>query len=78
MAPASFHNNYEAARGTRERWTTAHRSSWLVMTPTRPRAEPSPYRHSDHRMPKAKTAPVEDRTPPLLVSSIPQQPITPS
>jgi hypothetical protein len=78
MAPASLHNNLEAARGTRERWTTARPSSLLVMTPTRPRAEPSPYRHSNHRMPKAKTAPVKDRMPPLLVSSIPQQPTTPS
>jgi hypothetical protein len=29
-------------------------------------------------MPKAKTVPVGDRVPPLLVSSIPQQPTTPS
>jgi hypothetical protein len=29
-------------------------------------------------MPKAKTEPVNDRVPPLLVSSIPQQPTTPS
>jgi hypothetical protein len=37
----------------------------------------SPYRHSDHSMPKAKTAPVDDRALPLLISSIPQQPTTP-
>jgi hypothetical protein len=29
-------------------------------------------------MPKAKTAPVVDRVPPPLISSIPQQPTTPS
>jgi hypothetical protein len=36
------------------------------------------YRHSDHSMPKAGTVPVVDRAPLLLVSSIPQQPTTPS
>jgi hypothetical protein len=35
----------------------ARRSNWLLMTPTQPRAVRSAYRHSDHRMPKAKTVP---------------------
>ena len=56
----------------------ARRSNWLLMPPTRPRTVRSAYRHSDHRMPKAKTVPVNDRIPSLLVSSIPQQPTTPS
>ena len=34
--------------------------------PARPRAVPSPHRYSDHGMPKAKTAPVDDRYRPCL------------
>jgi hypothetical protein len=55
----------------------ARRLGWLL-TPASPRAIPPFYRHSDHSMPKAGTVPVDDQVPPLLVSSIPQQPTTPS
>jgi hypothetical protein len=55
----------------------ARKPGQRLQTPACPRAVPSPYRHSDHSMPKAKTAPVDDRALPLLVSSIPQQPTTP-
>jgi hypothetical protein len=44
----------------------ARRLGW-PMTPASPRAIPPFYRHSDHSMPKAGTAPVNDRVPPLLV-----------
>ena len=44
----------------------ARRLGW-PMTPAAPRAIPPFYRHSDHSMPKAGTAPVDDRVPPLLV-----------
>jgi hypothetical protein len=78
MAPASLHNNLEAAHGTPERWsTTLDTPAQRPKTQACPRAVRSPYRHSDHSMPKAKTAPVDDRALPLLVSSIPQQPTTP-
>ena len=53
----------------------------FLSRPLRPapsRAILSPYRRSDHRMPRAKMAPVDDQVPPPLVSSIPQQPTTPS
>jgi hypothetical protein len=78
MAPASLHNNLEAAHGTAGALEDpARQPGQRLKTPACPRAVRSPDRHSDHRMPKAKTAPVDDRALPLLVSSIPQQPTTP-
>jgi hypothetical protein len=79
MAPASLHNNHEAARGTLERWPTApRRLSWPVVKPACPWAVPSWSRHSDRSMPKAGPVLADDQVLPLLDSSIPLQPTTPS
>ena len=58
-------NNYEAAPGPRSAGR-ARPPVWLAPMPARPRAVPSPHRYSDHGMPKAKTAPVDDRYRPCL------------
>jgi hypothetical protein len=78
MAPASLHNNLEAARGTQSAWSTAPETPASVGRPQpvlgrygRPTATPN------HSMTRTKTAPVDDRALPLLVSSIPLQPTTP-
>jgi len=75
MAPASLHNNLEAAHVMLV--DHARQPGQRLKTQACPRAVRWPDRHSDHSMPKAKTAPVDDRALPLLVSSIPQQPTTP-
>ena len=75
MAPASLHNNLEAARVMLV--DHARQPGQRLKTQACPRAVRWPDRHSDHSMPKAKTALVDDRALPLLVSSIPQQPTTP-
>ena len=68
MAPASLHNNLEAARGTQSAWSTAPESPASVGRPQpvlgrygRPTATPN------HSMTRTKTAPVDDR--PLPCSS---------
>jgi hypothetical protein len=79
MAPASLHNNHEAARGTLERWsTTSGTFSWPAVTPACLWAVPSCFRHSDHCMPKAGPVLAYGQILSLLDSSIPQQPTTPS
>jgi hypothetical protein len=66
MAPASLHNNCEAAPWTRERWSSMP-DAWAGLTP----ASPGRYRRSTATPTtacrKLGTAPVNDRVPPLLV-----------
>jgi hypothetical protein len=78
MAPASLHNNHEAARDTGVLVDDARRGSWLIVQQARPLAVPSCSWDSDYSMPKAGTMPVDDQLPSLLVSSTSQQPTTPS
>jgi hypothetical protein len=78
MAPASLHNQHEAAHGEPGAMpnTPATRAG-LVLTPGPAQAVPSSDRPSDHKLPKTRTVLVSDQIPPLLVSSIPLQPTTP-
>ena len=79
MAPASLHQQLRGGVwNPRALAEHARYLGWPLSMPAPSRAVLSPYRRSDHKMPRAKMAPVDDQVPPPLVSSIPQQPTTPS